>query len=305
MNYQLQKIIFIGKDISDINFLNLCCFRLEEEGIEYEVISIIENGIEEEIWKQRKTEKNCLWVTNMDSIGRKLLEYKQFVLFYEEYTDQRNEIQIGELPAKESQQGSYPYILQGLEDVDAQYFERIYRRLKKIPWDILETDRLIVRESVLEDLPFFYEIYQDKRITQYMEDLFEDPEMEAEYLKSYIDTVYAFYETGIYTVVYKETGEIIGRAGYERREGYEELEFGFLISTKYQKRGLAKEVCTGLLQYAAEYFPKEPIHAFVEPENEISIKLLESLGFHYVSSQKVATCKEKEKNYLEYYYQQA
>ena len=47
------------------------------------------------------------------------------------------------------------YILEGEgkfdpENFDPEELEKIYRRLKKIPWDILETDRCVIKETLCQ-----------------------------------------------------------------------------------------------------------------------------------------------------------
>ncbi len=43
------------------------------------------------------------------------------------------------------------YCVERLSDIDAQYLDRVYRRVKGIPWDITETPRLRIREITVAD----------------------------------------------------------------------------------------------------------------------------------------------------------
>lgn len=171
------------------------------------------------------------------------------------------------------------YAIEGFEDVDGEYFERIWQRLTGKPWHILDTKRCSIRETMPEDLDAFYELYSEPSITEYMEDLFADRQEEEAYIETYIKTVYGFYGFGMWTVVLKETGQVIGRAGISMREGFEDPELGFMIGVPWQGMGLATEVCTGILEYAKEELGFDRVQALVQPGNEKSIKLLEKLGF--------------------------
>lgn len=173
------------------------------------------------------------------------------------------------------------YAVEDIFQLEYRSYTEAYRRLAGIPWDILETPRLYVRESTLADIPDFYRIYQNPSVTDYMEPLFENPKEEAAYLQDYISQVYGFYGFGIWTVILKETGEIIGRAGLNIREGYDLAELGFVIDTALQNRGLAFEVCSAILVYAREELALEALQAFVKKDNLASIRLLEKLGFSY------------------------
>lgn len=294
MTDQLKKIVFAFSDEERDPFLSLFLFRMDEAPVK-----VIHIGADKraEYVDDLSFIDATLWITDDKIYGAKLQKKQKLVLLYDNPLRKQTNALIVD---NKAEHGYFPYVIEGFEDVDYCYLDRIYRRLKKIPWDILETDRLYVRETMLEDLPAFYEIYQDPSICQYTEKLFDDSKEEAEYLKAYIDTAYRFYETGIYTVILKETGEIIGRAGLDRRVEFEELELGFLIAKKHQKKGYAKEVCQALLQYANEYFPEDAVHAFVEPENEISIHLLEKLGFYRKGKQIVTGVKGDTKEYIEY-----
>ena len=64
--------------------------------------------------------------------------------------------------------------------------------------------------------------------------------------------MYRFYNYGIWTVIEKTTGDIIGRAGIENGEyeGRAILELGYLIDRKWQGRGLGKEAARACTEYA-------------------------------------------------------
>jgi RimJ/RimL family protein N-acetyltransferase len=112
-----------------------------------------------------------------------------------------------------------------------------------------------------------------------MENLYEDRDEEREYIRTYIDKVYGFYEFGVWTVIEKESGKIIGRAGLSCREGFEEPELGFIIGVPWQRQGYAYEVCSAILGYAKEELGFDRVQAFVEPKNTASVSLCEKLGF--------------------------
>lgn len=160
-----------------------------------------------------------------------------------------------------------------------EYIIRIYRRLAHIPWDILETDRLSVREMTASDVDAFYEIYSDTSITEYMEGLFDNPEDERLYTRNYIRDIYGFYGYGLWTVIEKASGSIIGRAGISNRDGYTLPELGFVIGKAYQHKGYAFEVCSAILNYAEYELGFKAIQALIMPENSASIRLIRRLGF--------------------------
>lgn len=179
--------------------------------------------------------------------------------------------------------GGVEMIVEGFDEVDADFLEKVYQRWHHIPWAILETERCFLREMTLEDLDGLFELYADEETGLYTEKL-RPYEEEKEYQRAYINHMYRYFGYGIWLVFSKETGELIGRAGLEHREihGKTELELGYLIGKKYQGKGYATEVCKAILDYAKENTDFEHINCVIREENKASVHLAEKLGFKYV-----------------------
>lgn len=170
------------------------------------------------------------------------------------------------------------YACENLSQIDMDYLEKVYRRYNCIPWDILETKRLFLRETTVADVDTFLEIYSDPEITRYTENLYPR-EREIAYTEDYIHNMYEFYGFGIWTVIEKASGKIIGRAGLAMREGFDIPELGYIIGTPWQHKGYATEALKAILNYAQNEFCFDSIRALVETENKKSRLLLEKLGF--------------------------
>ncbi len=216
--------------------------------------------------KEEEGGKGVLWITDSVSGAKKLLERKEAVLILLDDTNYREDF------------SDFRYALEDPARTDVEYLEQVYRRLYKIPWDILETDRCILRETVLEDVEDFYRIYQEPVMTAYTDDLYTDHEREYQYIRDYIDKQYGFYGFGIWTVIEKASGAIIGRAGLSLRDGFEELELGFLIGVPWQGKGFATEICKAVLAYGKECLYYDTIQALVIPENAASVAVCEKIG---------------------------
>lgn len=173
----------------------------------------------------------------------------------------------------------FTYAVEAPEDVDEEYAEKVYRRKIGLPWNILETERCLIRETVPEDVEDFFLIYSEPTITKYMEDLYPEKEQERSYIREYIEKIYGFYGFGVWTVVEKISGKVIGRAGFSYREGSVTPELGFIIGVPWQRKGYAREVCSAILQYGWEELGFSEVQALVEPENEASLGLCSELGF--------------------------
>lgn len=185
---------------------------------------------------------------------------------------------------KEEVFAGIPYAIMHVEEQTFDSLEKAYLRLTGQPWTIMETERCIIRETTVEDVEAFYRIYAEPSITYYMEDLFPEPEEEKAYAREYMEKVYSFYGYGMWSIVNKENGEVIGRAGLSWREGFAIPELGFLIGVPYQRKGYAYEVCRAIVDYGKEELEFERIQALVKKANVASVCLCEKLGFTYMDT---------------------
>ena len=93
--------------------------------------------------------------------------------------------------------------------------------------------------------------------------------------------MYGFYGYGLWVVYDKESGNLVGRIGLENREidGKLEVELGYVIGTKYQRKGYAYECCMKVMEYAFDELAMEGIFLCTNKNNLPSIKLAKKLGF--------------------------
>lgn len=178
---------------------------------------------------------------------------------------------LGIASVGEPQCGTH-YAVESLAELDIEYLERVRRRYNHIPWDIGETDRCLIRELSLADLPALYELYDKPGMTDFVEPLY-DYETELEYQKAYIENMYDFYEYGMWLVFSKETGKLIGRAGLEHNE------MGYMIAPEFQNLGYATEVCRFIVDYARKNTDFEELYCWIDEKNVASVRLAKRLGF--------------------------
>lgn len=164
------------------------------------------------------------------------------------------------------------YAVESIAELDIEYLERVRRRYNHIPWDIGETDRCLIRELSLSDLPALYELYDKPGMTDFVEPLY-DYETELEYQKAYIENMYGFYEYGMWLVFLKETGKLIGRAGLEHNE------MGYMIAPELWNQGYATEVCRFIIDYARENTDFKELYCRIDEKNTASVRLAKKLGF--------------------------
>ncbi len=173
------------------------------------------------------------------------------------------------------------YAVTDIGELTMESFDKAYCRMAGLPWNILETERCIVRETTVADVDEFYRIYAEPSITRYMDRLYDTPEEERAYMQEYIKKIYGFYGYGMWSIVQKGMGRVIGRAGLSWREGFGLPEIGFMIEAPNQRRGYAYEVCRAVMEYGMGELGFEKIQALVEPGNEASAALCRKLGMEW------------------------
>lgn len=172
------------------------------------------------------------------------------------------------------------FVTDSLSDCDDVYFNMVYSRQKGLPLEILRTERTIVREICVADLPELYRMYEDELIQKYLEPLYEYEE-EKLFTEKYIENMYGLFGYGLWIVIDKTTGELIGRVGIENRniDGNDKNELGYSIRKEYRNKGYAYETGSAVLDYARDVLEMKEMFCVVKEHNRISKALATKFGF--------------------------
>lgn len=195
--------------------------------------------------------------------------------------DTQADIGLGNLYA-----GNAPFVIYEAEDIDLHYLQMVWARKNRKPLVIAETERLLIREMMMEDLDDLYELYDSLRDCPYVEPLYERKQQE-EYMRNYINNMYAFFGYGLWLVYLKDTGKLVARIGIENRMIDEilEQELGYLVDAGYWHCHIALEGCKAVLGYAANVLQLRKIHTCIDVSNDSSIMLAEKLGFKRITDE--------------------
>lgn len=131
----------------------------------------------------------------------------------------------------------------------------------------LETERLIMREMTHADLPSLCEIMKDENIMYAYEGAFSDAEVQ-EWLERQI-LRYQKWNFGLWAVVLKETGKMIGQCGLTMQpwKDDEVLEIGYLFNRNYWHKGYATEAAAACKQYAFDVLKAEEVCSIIRDTN--------------------------------------
>ena len=115
---------------------------------------------------------------------------------------------------------------------------------------VLETERLVLREMGQADLPALCEILQDPLVMYAYEHAFSDDEAQA-WLDRQLER-YATYGFGLWAVVEKASGQLIGQCGVTMQDwcGREVPEVGYLFRRSKWHQGFAAEAAAACRDYA-------------------------------------------------------
>lgn len=165
-------------------------------------------------------------------------------------------------------------------ELDPAFAERDRQRKAGLPVEIVRTERLLVRETVLEDVPVLYGLACLPEVRQYMEPPQPSLEEEMELMKAYIRHAYAFYDFGLWTVLERKSGRIVGRAGFFPSRILEDgVEFGYMTAPDRQRRGYAGECGRALLDYGRTVLDLPELHILTDARNRASVCTAGKLGF--------------------------
>lgn len=145
---------------------------------------------------------------------------------------------------------------------------------------IAETGRLILREFSLEDAQDFYELNLDKEVMKYTADkAFSSVEESADLIRNYKQ--YELNGYGRWTVVLKETNEVLGWCGLKYIDSVQEVDLGYRLHKRYWNKGYATEASMACLEVGFEQYNLDLIVGRTMKDNLASIRVLEKIGMTY------------------------
>jgi len=146
----------------------------------------------------------------------------------------------------------------------------------------IETNRLLIRQFELADAGFILQLLNTPGWLKYIGERNVKTEEDAKaYLLNGPIKSYADIGFGISLVILKEGGIPIGACGLLKRDYLEDPDIGFAFLPEYIGFGYGYESAAAIMSYANDELKLNSVLAFTVPFNEVSIKLLEKLGFHF------------------------
>lgn len=145
---------------------------------------------------------------------------------------------------------------------------------------ILETNRLILRRLVLDDLDDLFALYRDPEIRRFFPDGTLTYEETKEELEWFLNGHPEHPELGLWATIHKESGCFIGRCGLLpwTIEGRDEVEVAYLLDKSYWRQGLATEAAQAIVDYACTQLNLSRLICMMYPENKASENVARKMG---------------------------
>ena len=148
--------------------------------------------------------------------------------------------------------------------------------------NVLETDRLVLRQLSLDDAEFILELLNEPSFLQFIGDKGVRTLADArEYIRQGPVQSYERHGFGLYLSVLKEGAVSIGICGLLKRESLADVDIGFAFLPRFWSKGYALEAALAVKAFGLNSLGLNRIVAITNPDNEASIKLLEKLGLTF------------------------
>ena len=147
---------------------------------------------------------------------------------------------------------------------------------------LIQTHRLTLRRMSLDDRAGIAAILQDPQVMTAYEHAFSDAEVE-EWIARQLAR-YEQYGFGLWAVIRKEDGRLIGQAGLTMQETPEGqvLEIGYLFAKAHWHQGYATEAAEGCKQYAFGPLNSDAVFCIIRDNNFASQRVATRIGMRPV-----------------------
>lgn len=148
---------------------------------------------------------------------------------------------------------------------------------------ILETERLIFRHFLPDDLDSLYALYRDREVRQYLPEGTLTYEETKEELEWFLDGHPQRPQLGLWATIYKATNQFIGRCGLlpwtiDQRP---EVEVAYMLAKAYWGQGLGTEAAQAILNYGLEKLHLPRLICLIDRENQASIRVAQKIGMTF------------------------
>ena len=146
---------------------------------------------------------------------------------------------------------------------------------------ILETNRLILREMNDDDFASLKKVISDPENMKYYPKPYDDDGVNR--WINWCKSSYQKYGFGLWSVILKETGEMIGDCGVSMQFINDDWrpEIGYHLRKDYHRQGIGKEMTEAVKDYFFTHFNYDEVYSYMNKDNIPSIKTAEVNGMTF------------------------
>ncbi len=143
---------------------------------------------------------------------------------------------------------------------------------------IIETSRLILREFSANDADALALVLSDAETMRFYPAPLDRAGVEG-WIARNLDR-YARHGHGLWAMILKSTGEVVGDCGLTIQNvgGLQEIEIGYHVRRDHWGRGLASEAARACCDFGFAHLPAERLISLIRPENVPSRRVAEKNG---------------------------
>ena len=145
----------------------------------------------------------------------------------------------------------------------------------------LETKRLVLRPMEVTDVEALHLIFTDAKVMA----AFNHPPFTREQMERWLNrnlTHQAEFGYGLFSVILKETGELIGDCGLEQIEDQGAAELGYDFRSDFWNQGFATEAATAVRDYAFDVLKLPQLISLIRVGNLASQRVAEKVGMQLI-----------------------
>jgi RimJ/RimL family protein N-acetyltransferase len=159
-----------------------------------------------------------------------------------------------------------------------------FKRTSATPVNVLETERLNLRQLDAGDAEFILELLNEPSFLHHIGDKGVRTLADAaRYIATGPVESYARHGFGLWLVELKEAGVGVpaGICGLVKRDALPDADIGYAFLPRFWSRGYAREAADAVLGYASGALGLPRVLAIVNADNTGSIKVLEKIGLNF------------------------
>lgn len=148
---------------------------------------------------------------------------------------------------------------------------------------ILETERLLLRRFVPDDLDDLFALYSDPEVRRYFPEGTLTRDETREELEWFLNGHPRHPELGLWATIHRESGRFIGRCGLLpwTIDGRFEIEVAYMLAKEFWGQGLATEAAQAIRDYGFTALDLPRLICLIDRDNAASIRVATKIGMTF------------------------